>query len=89
MMLPNLSEVDSCGAFGGDGGMGRNEVTALTQHVHDDHDGVESMGLGEVDDEIEGNGLPGFRWGLRRYELADRKAVSILGPHAQITRLGV
>lgn len=60
VMMEDVVAVELCCSFQSDFNSCGNEVSPLCEAINYNHDGIVSMGLRELSNEINGNHLPGF-----------------------------
>jgi hypothetical protein len=72
MVLPDLLEVQSDCSFYIDCGVSENEVHLLSDTVNNYHDDIVAMSLGQLDNEVDTDGIPSIFWSLCRVGLSIR-----------------
>ena len=73
MMFPHMVEEKVCGSSSRDCSDSGNEVCTLCDGIDDDHDGIMSCRLRQLDDEVHADGVPWSRWNRKRVEFSDRR----------------
>ena len=72
MQLPDVLEVEPGRAQSRDSGVSWDEMSPFARRVHDDHRSIEFMGLGELDDEVDANGVPSRFGNWERVKSAEK-----------------
>jgi len=69
-MFPHMVEEKVCGSSGRDRSDSGNKMCALCDGIDDDHDGIMSCRLWQLNDEVYADSVP---WSRKRVELSDRR----------------
>jgi len=72
-MFPHMVEEKVCGSSGRDCSDSGNKMCALCDGINNDHDGIMSSRLWQLDDEVHTDSVPWSRWNRKRVELSNRR----------------
>jgi len=72
-MFPHMVEETVCGSGGRDCSDSGHEMCMLCDGINDDHDGIMSCRLWQLDDEVHTDSIPWSRWNRKWVELSDRR----------------
>jgi len=84
-MFSHTVEEKVCGSGGRDCSDGGNEMCALREGIDNDHDGIMSCRLWQLNDEVHTDSIPWSRWNRKRVELSDRRTSEQFGLEAHVT----
>ena len=73
-MFPHMVEEKVCSSGGRDCSDSGNEMCTLCDEIDDDHDGIMSCRLWQLDDEVHADSVPWSRWNRKRVEFTGRRA---------------
>jgi len=75
MMFPHMVEEKVCGSGGRDCSDSGNKMCMLCDRINDDHDGIMSCRLWQLDDEVHADSIPWSRWNGKRMEFSDQRTL--------------
>jgi len=73
-MFPHMVEEKVCGSGSRDHSDSGNKMCMLCDGIDDDHDGIMSCRLWQLDDEVHADNVPWSRWNRKRVEFTSWKA---------------
>jgi len=68
-----MVEEKVCGSGGRDCSDSGNEMCTLCDGIDDNHDGIMSCRLSQLNHEVYADGVPQRRWNRKRVEFSDRR----------------
>jgi len=74
-----------CGSSGRDRSDRGNEMCMLCDGINDNHDGIMSCRLWQLDNEVHADGIPWSRRNRKRVEFSSRRASKGFCPKAHVT----
>ena len=73
VMFPHMVEEKVCGSGGRDHCDCRNKMCVLCDRINDNHDGIVSCRLWQLDNEVHADSVPWSRWNRKRVELSSQR----------------
>ena len=73
VMFPHMAEEKVCGSSGRDRSDSGNKMCTLCDGIDDNHDGIMSCRLWQLNNEVYADGVPWSRWNRKRVEFSGRR----------------
>jgi len=75
MMFPHMVEEKVWGSGGRDCSDSGNEVCTLCDGIDNDHDGIMSCRLWQLNNEVHADSVPWSRWNRKRVEFSNQRTL--------------